>query len=97
METKSITSNNLIPKKYQRFVGTKKRFSGAIFSYKNPITEKEFDVLNIRYSEATIVNFKTKAKHPAFELLLKNESMSKARWTKPFPIREINFNKPNKS
>lgn len=78
-----------IPKKYQALVGTKQKFKGGIFGRK-PIEPTVFDVLDIRPSSTYIVNLKTmKAKHPAFELLIKNKSMRASRWTRPFPIREI--------
>lgn len=79
-----------IPKKYQDLVGTKQFFSGGLFSGKRAETEEQYEVLDIRISDATIVDLKTKKpKHPAFELKIKKPGMKNARWTRPFPIREI--------
>lgn len=78
----------MIPKQYTKLVGERHILRGGIFSRRKAIEEQEFDILDIRESSAIIMNIKTKKKFPAFELLVKNESMKKARWTNPFPIRE---------
>lgn len=81
-----------IPKKYKDLVGTKKFFHGGIFSSKMAMEQTEFDVLDIRCGDAVIVDLKnTKYKHPTFELLIRRKGMRAARWTRPFPIREINI------
>ena len=87
-----------IPKKYQDLVGKNMEFSGGLFSGKKAIVPAEFKVLDIRVGDAKIVNLKelkekgeSSYEHPTFELLLKNDSMTKSRWSRPFPIREINL------
>lgn len=77
-----------IPKQYMKLVGQRQIMRGGLFSRKKAIEEQEFDILDIRESSATIMNMKTRKEFPAFELLVKNESMKRARWTNPFPIRE---------
>jgi pyruvate/2-oxoacid:ferredoxin oxidoreductase alpha subunit len=90
-------AKNEIPQIYKDFVGTKKIFSGGIFSGRRAEPEEEYDVLDIRVSEAIIMDMSKshpRPKHPAFELKIKKAGMAKARWTRPFPIREIKLN-PN--
>lgn len=89
-----------IPKAYLKLVGTEQSFSGGIFSRKKSLEPTTFKVLDIRAGSATIMNIKelrekgkSSYEHPTFELLLKNDAMKRAQWTKPFPIREINLNK----
>ena len=77
-----------IPKQYMKLVGQRQIMRGGLFSRKKAIEEQDFDILDIRPSTATIMNMKTRKEFPAFELLVKNESMKRARWTNPFPIRE---------
>lgn len=82
-----------IPKKYCELVGTTKEFRGGLFSNK-AIEPTKFEVQGIRWSDKFIMNMKNlKAKYPCFELLLINDSMNRAKWSKPFPIREINLEK----
>ena len=88
-----------IPKKYTDLVGQKKLFSGGLFSYKKETPEAEFEILKIRWGSAFIINAtelrktgKSSYKHPTVEYLLKNESMTRSRWTRGFPVREINLN-----
>lgn len=87
-----------IPKKYTDMVGTKQRFSGGLFSQNKEVAETEFNVLNIRFATARVINVeelrktgKSSINHPTFELLLKNDKMKKSQWSRPFPIREINL------
>lgn len=87
-----------IPAKYLELVGTKQTFQGGIFSRKVALPPTEFDVLEIRQGLATIMNVKemkekgySSTEYPTFELLLKNSTMKRARWSNPFPIREINL------
>lgn len=84
-----------IPKKYLKMVGTKQSFTGSLFGRnKIIVAPKDFDVIDIRMSLATIVNIKKmRFEHPAFELLLKDDTMKRAQWSRPFPIREIKLNK----
>lgn len=93
-----------IPEKYTALVGTKQIFSGGLFNGKVDLPEAEYDVLSIRWSTAQIINWeemrttgKSSYKHPAFELLLKGNGMKKSRWSRPFAIREINFNDPKQN
>lgn len=84
-----MSKNNAIPQKYLDLVGNEYEFKGGLFGRKS-IPPTKFNVMGIRPSLSYIVNIKTmKAKHPAFELLLKNDSMRASRWSRPFPIREI--------
>lgn len=76
-----------IPSKYKKLVGHRHTLCGGVFSRKKSIEEQEFDILDIRESMSRIINMKTKRESPAFELLVKNEKMKRARWTNPFPIR----------
>jgi hypothetical protein len=93
-------SNNRLPKKYRDLVGTKQFMSGGLFSHKRSEPEKEYDVLDIRWGSATIMSItelregkQPSYEYPTFELLVKREGMAKSRWTRPFPIREINLRK----
>lgn len=87
-----------IPKKHRDLVGTKQIFSGGLFSGSKEMPQTEFNVLDIRFGTARIINVdelrntgKSSINHPTFELLLKNDKMKKSQWSRPFPIREINF------
>lgn len=91
-------NKNGLPKKYLKMIGTRQIASGPIFSQKNELPETEFDCLDVRKGTATFVDttsFKNgkrpKFENPSFELLLKNNSMKRAQWTRPFPIKEINL------
>lgn len=88
-----------IPKRYMDLVGTKQMLSGGVFSGKRALPSLEYDVLNIRWGMATIINVKelqetgrSSYEYPTYELLIKNSGMKKSRWTRPFPVREINLN-----
>jgi hypothetical protein len=77
-----------IPKKYVALVGKKLILCGGIFSRKKSIQPQEFDIMDIRPSHSTIMDLETKNRYPAFELLVKNNQLPRARWTNPFPIRK---------
>ncbi len=92
-----------IPKKYTKLVGTEQTFEGGLFSGKKYIKPEKYQVLDIRAGSALIVNVKelretgkSSYEHPTFELLLKNKKMAKSRWSRPFPIREIDLAKKSK-
>lgn len=79
-------------------VGTEQTFQGGLFSGKKAIKPTKYNVLDIRVGTALVVNVKelretgkSSYEHPTFELLLKNDKMSRSRWSRPFAIREINF------
>ena len=79
-----------IPQQYKDMVGTKREFSGGLFSSKKAIEPTEFNILNVRWGSAKIMNMKTmEMLHPTVEFLVKNENMKRSRWTRPFPVREI--------
>lgn len=89
-----------LPKKYQKLVGTKQTASGNLFSYKKSLEPIEYEVLDIRFGRATVMSVseirekgESSYEYPTFELLLKNSSMRAARWSRGFPIREINLKK----
>lgn len=89
-----------LPKKYLKLVGTKQTASGHLFSYSKSLEPKEYDVLDIRWGRATVMSIKeirekgeSSYEYPTFEILLKRPGMPRARWSKPFPISEINLKK----
>lgn len=83
---------NKMPKDLQKMVGTKQLISGGVFSGNKSLKLMEYDVLDIRWGSATVIDMKTfKDKHPTFELLLKRKSMKKAMWSRGFPYRKINL------
>ena len=93
----------MIPKKYRDLVGTKQKFLGGLFSSAKELKPTQFDVLDIRWGTATVVNVdelrktgESSYEHPSFELLLKRKGMKRAQWSRPFPIREIDLKKPSK-
>lgn len=93
-----MKKNLEIPKKHRDLVGTKQTFSGGLFSGNKEMPPTEFQVLDIRFGTARIINVKelrstgkSSINHPTFELLLKNDKMKKSQWSRPFPIREINL------
>jgi hypothetical protein len=92
------TENYELPKKYLDMVGTKQKLGGGLFSYKKALPPQEYDVLNIRWGSATIINRKefiekgeTSYEYPTCELLIKNSSMKKSMWTRGFAIKEIDL------
>lgn len=75
-----------LPQKYLDLVGTKQTVEGCVFSYNKEIEPKEFYVLDIRRGSARMIDFdKMKVINLTYELLLKNDDMKKAQWSKPFP------------
>jgi hypothetical protein len=87
-----------VPEKYKNLVGTKRLMRGGLFSLSKSLPLKEYNVLDIRFGSATIMSVKeieehgeSSYEHPTFELLVKSDDMKKSRWTRGFPIREINL------
>lgn len=79
-----------IPKHHIDFVGTKKSFGGGLFSGKKELEFEEYDVLDWRWGSAQIWDTKNMIPmHPTIEYLLKKDGMRASRWTRPFPVREI--------
>ncbi|MEP0266593.1 hypothetical protein [Dokdonia sp.] len=79
-----------MPQKYIDMVGTKRTFSGGLFSSKKAVEPDEYDILDWRWGSAKIMDMKTmEMKHPTVEFLLKKEGMRRSQWTRPFPVREI--------
>lgn len=83
-----------LPIKYKEMIGTKQLFSGNVFSSSQIIKEEEYEVLDVRMGRSFITNIAREYKHPTFELLIKKTGMMRARWTKCFPIKEINLLHP---
>lgn len=80
-----------IPQKYKDMVGTLVKYSGNLFSIKKDLPEKEYKVLKIRIGEAMVCDMKRTYRHPTYELLLHDRETDKVKWSRPFPIREVNF------
>jgi len=79
-----------MPKKHTDLVGTKRIFSGGLFSSNRDEPEAEYDILKWRWGSASICDMKTmKLKHPTIEYLIKKEGMKRSRWTRGFPVIEI--------
>lgn len=75
-----------LPQEYLDLVGTKQTVSGCVFSYEKEIEPQEFDVLDIRRGSARMIDYnKMEVTNLSYELLLKNDSMKRAQWSKPFP------------
>lgn len=79
-------------------VGQTLKMAGGLFSGRQDLPEQEYKVLDIRWGMSRLMNFKemretgkSSYEHPTFELLIKNDSMKRSRWTRGFPIREINL------
>ncbi len=91
-----------IPQKYKDLVGTEQIFSGGLFSSKKSEPEAKYNVLDIRWGSAKIVNAKeiragrqSSYEYPTVEYLIKNSSMKRSRWTRGFPVKEINLVETN--
>lgn len=85
-----MSENKTLPKSILDMIGQTMQFSGGIFSHRK--FEKEFDakILAARFGSAIIMDVKNRTpKHPTVEFLIKNDTMKKSRWTRGFPIREI--------
>lgn len=100
---KSTNYKDGLPKSCMAFVGTTQTLSGGIFSSKKDLKPTDFNILDVRWGTATVVDMKSLLakgesdyEHPTFELLLKNENMARAQWSRPFPIREINLKEKKK-
>lgn len=79
-----------MPQSYIDMVGTKRTFSGGLFSHKRDEPEKEYEILDWRWGSAKICNMKTfEMLHPTVEFLIKAPDMKRSRWTRGFPVREI--------
>ena len=88
------TSEEKAIKKYSEMVGKSFFFSGGLFSNKRDEPEEEYEVLDYRWGSAKVMDMETmKEKHPTVEFLIKKEGMKRSRWTRPFPVPEINLNK----
>jgi hypothetical protein len=91
-----------IPQKYLDEIGSEQIFSGQLFG-KKEIPETRFKILDVRFGRGFVVDMvKFKAglpysKHPTVEYLIKNNSMTRSRWTKGFACREIDLNKLSKN
>lgn len=79
--------------KHDGMVGKKYFFSGGLFSSKKEEPQKEYEILKWRWGSAKIMDMSImKMKHPTVEFLIKREGMIKSRWTRPFPVTEIELN-----
>lgn len=78
-----------IPKSFKKLVGKEHTMSGCLFGRKE-IEPTKFTVLDARWGSGVIMDMKTlKDKHPTVQLLVKNDTMIRSRWTRGFPAREI--------
>lgn len=79
-----------IGNKFKELIGTEVEISGHVFSRKKLIEKPQtFMCLDVRIGSSVIMNMKTmEDKCYTVELLLKNDSMKKAQWSKPFPDYE---------
>ncbi len=91
-----------IPQKYKDLVGTKQIFSGGLFTPKRSEPEAEYDVLDIRWGSAKIMNVRemkekgrSSYEYPTVEYLIKNNKMKRSRWTRGFAVPEINLVESN--
>lgn len=83
-----------LPEKYKEMVGQRHKMSGNLFGRSKAIEPTEFEILDWRWGSGYIMDLKTmEEKHPVVEFLVKNESMNKSRWTRGFPVREIDLTK----
>lgn len=87
-----------IPKSFKDMIGTKQVFSGGLFSWKKDLPEQEYEVHDVRWGSAIVVNWQemvdtgeSKYEHPTVELLISNRNMKRKRWTRGFAVREINL------
>jgi hypothetical protein len=87
-----------IPKAYTDLVGTIQVFSGGLFSGKKGLPEAEYEVHDVRWGSAQVINFKELSEtgkssycHPTVEFLLSNPRMKRKQWTRGFAVREINL------
>jgi hypothetical protein len=79
-----------LPEKYKKMIGTKRVMGAHLFSSRKYLKPLSYDVLDWRWGSGKIMNIKTmKIQHPTVEFLIKSKEMKAARWTKGFPVREI--------
>ncbi len=89
--------NMNIPKSFADLIGTEQKFSGPLFGRNKEIKPTKFSVIDVRFGSAVIIDMETlEDKHPTVELLLKNADMKQARWSRPFPCREIKLRRTTK-
>ena len=78
-----------IPKDTKGMVGKSYLFSGN-FLDKQDRPEMEYLIKDVKWSDTFIKNANGTKKHPCVTFLIDFEGTDK--WTKPFPIRDINLN-----
>ncbi len=75
-------------KDYKDLIGKKVTVEGAVFNLNKSLPPTEFECLNARPGTAKIYDLDAmKEKGGTFQLLLKNDSMKRAQWSRPFPNR----------
>lgn len=80
-----------IPERFTKMIGTEQRLGGPIFSSKEHINGT-YKILKCRFGSGVIMDVDTLEElHPTVQLLVKNNSMKKSRWTNGFPAREIDL------
>lgn len=96
--TLAESRNSGIPQKYLDMVGTECELGGGLFTRNRVEPDAKYQVLDIRWGTGRIIDFaemkatgKSSYEHPTFQLLVKNDSMKRSRWTNSFPIRDINL------
>ncbi len=81
-----------MPKRVTDMVGKEFEMKGGLFSSRKEIPPTKFTVLDYRFGSGIIMNMKTMTEeHPTVEFLVKNGSMKRSRWTRGFPIPEIDL------
>ena len=81
-----INSKEGIPQKYLDLIDSTQTLSGNVLSYKKEIKPTQFQVSDIRRGSAKVIDFsKMIVTNLTYELKLKNNSMKRAQWSKPFP------------
>lgn len=89
-----------MPQSFKDMVGTTQTFSGGLFSPSKDLPEKEYTVYGLRWGSAIVVSVQeirekgaSSYEHPTIEMLVGNKDMPRKRWTRGFPVREIDFKK----
>lgn len=86
-----------IPKRWKDLKGTVQKLGGGLFSSNKEEPEAEYNVLDLRWGAATIMDMKTMEEtHPTIELLVKKDGMRASRWTKGFKCTDIDLRKQKK-
>lgn len=87
-----------MPQRIKDMVGKEHKMSGGLFSARRSEPEATYTVLDYRWGTGRIMNIKelqekgeSSYEYPVVEFLVKNESMVRARWTRGFPVKEINL------